>query len=293
MAQGPFFSIVIPTYNRAEKLRRALDSIAQQTFKNSELIVCDDGSFDDTAEVVESFSQKININYLWNENSGGPARPRNNGLRHARGEWVCFLDADDWWYPEKLQQVSTLVQDADVIYHHTNIYAPHGKKLRLMNVRQLKPPVFVDLMTKGSALITSSVCVRKSILDQAGGFSEEAALTAIEDFDLWLRIARITDRFVRINKCLGAYWVDDENISTYSDRAITREKELHARYQGYLRPAERLESERLLSYKIGLAKKHMGLYRESASYFRESLKSGCTKRKLYSLLQLALLYARK
>src|SRR6266545_511842 len=110
ITKPPFFSVVIPTYNRAEKLRRALESLLHQSYGDFEVLVCDDGSTDGTREVVSAYAGELQISYLWEENWGGPARPRNRGIAAAQGKWVCFLDADDWWHPDKLAKVHGLAE---------------------------------------------------------------------------------------------------------------------------------------------------------------------------------------
>lgn len=267
MIGSPFFSIIIPTYNRAEKLRRALDSVASQSFKNFEVLVCDDGSADHTKEVVDSFQGKMALTYIWEKNWGGPARPRNNGLKIAGGEWVCYLDSDDWWYPEKLATVFASANDADVIHHDCAVFDDNGKKFLTMRGRQLKKPVFIDLMTGWNALHTSTVCIRKYILDEVGEFSEERALIAIEDFELWTRISRVTDRFIHIPRILGAYWADGGNISAFSADSIARETALHESYAEYLATEDRLEAARMLSYRKGIILWHLGRNIESRDMF--------------------------
>ena len=101
----PFFSVVIPTFNRSPVLKRAIESVLAQSFLDYEILVMDDGSTDDTQAVVESFHDQ-RICYYWAENSGGPATPRNRGIDAARADWICFLDADDLWYPDKLERVA-------------------------------------------------------------------------------------------------------------------------------------------------------------------------------------------
>lgn len=273
MVSSPFFSIIIPTYNRAELLKRALESVTAQTFADFEVIVCDDGSSDQTLEVVDIFNERIAITYLREENWGGPARPRNNGLKVARGKWICFLDADDWWYPCKLATVFPSTGLADVLHHDCDVYDDIGKKFLTMRGRQLKKPAFVDLMTGWNALHTSTVCVRKSILDKVGGFSEDKTLIAIEDFDLWLRISRVTDRFTHISRLLGAYWDAGGNISSFSTASIEREALVHTCYVGYLVPEERTEAEKMLFYRKGIILWHLGNNYESRKMFCNALGS--------------------
>jgi len=280
----PFFSIIIPTYNRAEKLRRALKSLETQSFRDFEVLVCDDGSTDDTGLVVESFADKLPLRYLHEENWGGPARPRNNGLKAADGEWICFLDADDWWYQGKLAEVASRIEDADVICHDCDVYSEAGKRPVKKRGRHFDSPAFAELMTNGNAIITSSVCVRKNVLEKTDRFLEDKSLIAIEDYELWLRLSRLTDRFLYIPQSLGAYWVDGENISEYTEKYVAREIAVNRKYIDYLCPADRLESELLLSYKIGIAKKCLGLFDESKGYFLKAMRSRRLKIKTYALI---------
>lgn len=280
----PFFSVVIPTYNRADKLARALESLVGQIMRDFEVIVCDDGSTDGTGEVVSAFADKLKISYLWEGNWGGPARPRNRGISAATGEWICFLDADDWWYPEKLAVVLPATTDADLIYHDCDTHGQKGKKAVGKQSRQLVAPVFVDLMTTGCSIVTSSVCVKKALLEKVGGFAEEKELVAIEDFDLWLRISLATGKFLHIPRRLGAYWVDEENISCFSERYIIRETAVIRKYVDNLCKVDRKEADRLLAYKIGLARKYLGQFKESRGYFRVAMQSRRLKIKLYAAL---------
>ena len=97
----PRVTVFIPTYNRAGSLRETLDTVLAQTFTDFEVLVMDDGSKDDTAGMVAAIGDP-RIRYEWAPNSGGPATPRNRGIEAASADWICFLDADDFWYPDKL-----------------------------------------------------------------------------------------------------------------------------------------------------------------------------------------------
>jgi glycosyltransferase involved in cell wall biosynthesis len=271
MPARPYFSVIIPCYNRKRELNRALESLCVQTFKDFDVLVCDDGSTDLTRDVVASFTGKMAVTYLREENWGGPARPRNNGLKVARGEWVCFLDSDDWWYPEKLATVFAFTHKADVIHHDCAVFDSSGKKFLQMRGRQLKKPVFIDLMTGWNALYTSTVCVKKTILDSVGGFSEDRALIAIEDFDLWTRISRVTDLFIHIPRILGAYWTDGGNISVFSEKSIARETAFYERFSVYLVSEERREAAKMLSYRKGIILWHLGHNTESRKMFVNAL----------------------
>lgn len=270
-AGPPIFSVIIPTFNRAELLRRALASVAAQTFRDFEVVACDDGSTDHTARVVDSFRDAMDLRHVREENWGGPARPRNNGIRAARGRWVCFLDSDDWWYPEKLARVRERTGDADVIYHDVDFIGPRGTRRVRLPSRQVEPPVFRSLMTRENHIVTSSVCVRKSILDEAGPFSEDPDYVAMEDFDLWLRISLITDRFVLVPRRLGAYWEEAGNLSAAAERLIRGQEKLFRSYASRLDGEERKEMERLRAFYTGVIRKNLGHYPEGRACFRESL----------------------
>ena len=102
-------SVIIPTYNRAKLLKRAIESVLNQTFQDFELIVVDDGSTDDTKEIVKSFNNQ-KIIYIYQENFGGAALPKNVGIKMAQGKYIAILDSDDEWLPEKLQKQVTLFE---------------------------------------------------------------------------------------------------------------------------------------------------------------------------------------
>ncbi|MFD0749634.1 glycosyltransferase family 2 protein [Mucilaginibacter calamicampi] len=273
------FSVIIPTYNRAEQIRNNLDHLANQTFKNFEVWVCDDGSEDDTKNIVDSYKESLDINYLWFENWGGPARPRNEGIKRCTGKWICFLDSDDWWYPEKLEQVSKYVDSYDLIYHQLDIISTKntGKKVS----EPLQENVLTDLLVNGNRLANSSVCVKKSILDAVGQLSEDKDLIAMEDYDLWIRVASITKQFKFIEQSLGAYnWGDGSNISHISLERIRKEQIIFNKHILLLNDDDQKEAKRILDYKIGRYYSVLGMYAESVSCLKNAFLSRSFKMKL-------------
>jgi len=220
----PLVSIIIPTYNRASDLERALASVVAQTYDRWEVLVVDNHSTDGTDRVVGQFNnpqiaiyQRPKI-YIGStpHNDRVIAASRNVGLRHARGEYVALLDSDDWWAPRKLEQsVAALDAGADLVYHALSVVTKTRQRLvrRRTRTRDLKSPIFEDLLVNGNAIDNSSVMVRRGLLEQIGGFSEDPSLISVEDYDAWLRIARMTERFVRIRRTLGYYWAGGGNIS--------------------------------------------------------------------------------
>ena len=213
------FSIIIPTYNRAIDLKRALSSLNNQTYTYFEVLICDDGSIDNTPEVVADFSNDLNIKYIKIANSGRPAIPRNLGIANAKGKYIAFLDSDDWWHENKLQLAFEYLENgADLVY--SDFYKVKSlTEKEIVKVRELKENITIDLLKNGNAICNSSVVVRKSILDKVGFFNEGQEYIAWEDFDLWLRISKITSHFVHINQPLVYYWFGGGNLST-SERTI-------------------------------------------------------------------------
>lgn len=224
------FSVIVPTYNRADLLDRCLDSLTRQSFRDFEVLVCDDGSTDDSRAVAERYKKRLDLHYLWDENWGGPARPRNRGIAAACGEWICFLDSDDWWTPDKLEACLPYLDDNDVVYHNLRIYREGAESgSGVLKVYQPRKPVFIDMLLHDSCMPNSSVCIRRTVVEQAGPLSEDNALVAVEDYDYWLRISRLTERFKMVNQVLGYYWIGSTSISA-SPKWIARHDAIYAKY---------------------------------------------------------------
>lgn len=208
-------SIVIPTYNRAQDLKRALQSVRAQTYAHWECLVVDNHSTDNSDEIIQAFNDPKIICFKIH-NQGIIAASRNLGIQHAQGRYIAFLDSDDWWNPEKLQRsVDYLEQGMDFVYHDLYLVNKLNQRLFIKRTRthQVKSPVYDELLKKGNPVLNSSVVVRAELIKQINGFSEEPQLVAAEDFEGWCRIAQLTDRFQFIPSCLGYYWCGGGNTS--------------------------------------------------------------------------------
>lgn len=211
----PLVSVIIPTYNHARYLDRALQSLIDQTYSNWNAIIIDNHSTDNTDEVVASF-QDTRIKFMKIHNGGIIAASRNMGICASRTEWIAFLDSDDWWKPEKLLTCINHIHDkVDFIYHDVKIIRNSFSllKKRYLKSRKLRKPILIDLLNNGNIICNSSVLVRKSILNRVGFMSEEINMISSEDYNTWLKVSEITDGFVHIPKCLGYYSIHDNNIS--------------------------------------------------------------------------------
>jgi len=190
---SPVVSIIVPAFNRLEYLRRTLASVFQQTFRDWELLIADDGSDIDTRAYLQTLEDPPRVRVLWLPHSGRPSVARNAALRAAQGEYVAFLDSDDLWTPTKLQiQVDSLRRHIDCRWGYTRfvLVDESGKPTEWQRTRSWPTPVgwILDRLARSETVIAvPSVIVSRELLEQVGGFDE--SLVMCEDFDLWLRLA--------------------------------------------------------------------------------------------------------
>jgi glycosyltransferase involved in cell wall biosynthesis len=232
-------SVVIPTYNRANDLLRAVQSVLRQSYGNWEAVVVDNHSVDDTDAVLADLGDD-RIRVLKCRNGGIIAKSRNLGIRSSRGTIVAFLDSDDWWVSTKLQSLMEHFESgADVVYH--SMFIVRNKWLvptGIDRARRTTVPVFSNLLRHGNALRTSGVAVRHKLLEQVGAMDEDPTLVGAEDFDYWLRLAQNTDRFVMLRKPLGHYWLGQENTSNPA-RSLACAAAIKARYAVEIKAVQR------------------------------------------------------
>lgn len=213
----PKFSVVIPTFNREELVERAIDSVFAQTLQDFEILVIDDGSIDNTRlRLLTKFGSRIKYFYI--PNSGGPATPRNLGIDHAIGDWICFLDADDIWHPRKLERVSlamTIDVEAMVICHDEIIVNTSTGREKIIRSGPWEDDFYRKFLIAGNRVLTSATSVRRKLLeDNKLRFDTRADYVIIEDYDFWLRIAKLGIRFCFIPSPLATYTVDGNGISS-------------------------------------------------------------------------------
>ena len=211
-------SVVIPVFNAQEYIENTVDSVINQEYKNWELIIIDDCSTDDSLSIVETkykSNKKIEIIKL-ERNSGGPAKPRNIGIKNSNGDFIAFLDQDDIWDNDKLRICcNSICDNVDFIYHDMRVVAEndYSVKQKILSSRQLEQPVLIDLLINDNAILNSSVMVRRSLLVKIGDINESKKIIASEDYNTWLRIAKITDNFLYIPKVLGSIFVHSSGAS--------------------------------------------------------------------------------
>jgi glycosyltransferase involved in cell wall biosynthesis len=182
-------SVVIPTYNRSAMVVEAVKSALAQTYRHVEIIVVDDGSTDDTPEVLRQFGDRIEVVRQANQGVSGA---RNTAMRQTTGEFVAFLDADDFWHPQKLElQHAALVNHPDISVLGTAVFkwpGPIPENPDQANSANINRVPLEDLVVK-NRFTTSSVMVRQSALMQWGSSPFDTDFKGAEDYDLWIRIA--------------------------------------------------------------------------------------------------------
>jgi len=179
-------SIIIPTYNRREMLKEAIDSVLAQDYAEKEIIIVDDGSTDGTRDLTKEYQGRIK--YIYTENSGVSAA-RNIGIKEAKGELIAFLDSDDLWMPAKLSyQVEYFNDNPDIhICQTEEIWIRNGKRVNPKKIHKKYSGWIFEKCIPLCIVSPSAVMIRKKLFDNIGLFDED--MPACEDYDLWLRIA--------------------------------------------------------------------------------------------------------
>lgn len=234
MSAAPPVSVIVPAYNCATYLPRAIESVLAQSFTDFELLVVDDGSTDDTANVTNRYSADRRVRFVRHGENTGPSATRNRGIRLSSGDLVAFLDADDDWARGKLEaQVKALAsEEADVCGVGCRWLMPGGREV----IVSKEPPfsgdgLYRELLFRNTIPgSSSSIMVRRRCFDEVGLFDEE--LRAVEDRDMWLRLAArfrfvfVTEPLVSINR-------------RRTDSAIRDPARMARGREGFLRKRER------------------------------------------------------
>lgn len=270
MKKKVLFSIIIPTYNRENKLKKAIDSVLDQTFKNWEILVIDNYSKDNTKKLVKGYKNK-NIKFFRIKNYGVIAKSRNFGIMKSKGKFIAFLDSDDIWMEDKLYECNKIIKTnskVKLIYHNMcikkNLEKIYSKKIEYF--RALLKPVRNDLIINGPAFPTSSVVVDKEIFKKINYFNENKKFIAWEDFDAWIRLGSMTNDFHPINKIMG-YLINDETNTNNAKRQI---KNIYTFKKEYLNKME-IDFTEWCNYSLMRSFLKIGKFKKSM-YFLKKLK---------------------
>jgi glycosyltransferase involved in cell wall biosynthesis len=209
MLESKIVSVVIPTYNRANVIQRAVDSVLVQTYKNIEIIIIDDGSTDNTKDLVKD----LNVKYIKTDNMGVSAA-RNLGVKLSSGDWIAFLDSDDEWLPSKLEEQINFSKE------HPNLFLIHTDEIWIRNGIRVNPPKkykkeggdqFIPSL-KLCAIGPSTSMIKKDIFLELGGFRED--LLCCEDYDLWLKFTSLYEVGFVDKLLVNKYGGHDDQLST-------------------------------------------------------------------------------
>ena len=265
-------TVVIPTFNRSHELVRALRSLVAQSDSDFETIVCDDGSTEDIAAVIQDFNSNLRLRLLRIDNSGGPARPRNVATQAATTRWISYLDSDDWWYPSRIARIkSQLSDDRDIVYHPLRVdRVDQDTSSRPAHGTEIGEPVRTGdpiwhMIRFGNPLATSGTTVKRELMNWIGGFDEDAT---VEDFDAWLRLVAKGARLHYVPEALGVYCVGTDQISNFNVRQFELQRHLFRRQLELLPARYRACAQSNFAYMLGSYALDLGLPNASL-YFSE------------------------
>ena len=229
MNNSPLVSIVIPTYNHAPMLQRALATVVEQTYQNWNAIVVNNFSTDNTLEVVAAFNDP-RIQCVNFRNNGVIGASRNEGIALATGKYVAFLDSDDTWFPTKLEKCVEILESGSDLVCHAEYWIDESGKSRLVAYGPSEAATHHNLIYKGNRISTSATVVRTALLNEVHGFDVAPELISTEDYDLWIRLAAKSDKFAFISEPLGEYHRHDNNVSANIEKHLAAELALLAKH---------------------------------------------------------------
>ncbi len=248
-------SVIIPTYNRADMLKRAVVSVLKQSYQNFEIIVVDDNSHDNTKDVVNNFDD-TKISYIKNKTNLGASAGRNIGIKKAKYDHIAFLDDDDEWLPKKIEKqvrlLSSLPKDYCGVYCGIARYK-NGVQISVQNPIY-EGDIFEELLYENHIGSTSCVLVKKSALVDVGGFNED--LPASQDLELYLRLAE-KYKFKAVKKILLKYHLhDNEQIKDDLRAYLQAKKYVYKKYKEDITKDKRIWSVNL--YQIAIVELLLG-----------------------------------
>lgn len=245
----PHFSIVIPLFNKAPYVAKAIQSVLAQTFTDYELIIMDDGSKDDSFSIALRAVEGLGNCHLYRQKNAGVSMARNNGVALSRGKYLCFLDADDWWEPAFLEEMSKLIEEfPDAGIYGTNYTivneAKHKTRVAPIGVQASFEKGYINYCevyakTLAMPLTSISVAIPRSVFDEMGGFPKGIKLG--EDFMLWVHIA-LKHKVAFLNKPL-AYYNQDVDVANRGTNHLHNPKEHMLWNLTDLEPLEKTKSD--------------------------------------------------
>jgi len=228
---NPTVSVIIPTYNRAHLVGRAIKSVLNQTYQDFELIIVDDGSTDNTEKVIKRFDDK-RIRYIKHEKNKGGAAARNTGIKAARGEYIAFLDSDDEWLPEKLKRQMEVFKNASsevgVVYTGFIYVDKLGGGTSKQHIPKKRGWIYEDILVENCIGTTSTVLIERKYFKETGLFDEN--LPSCQDWDMWIRLAKQC-KFDFIPEILVRYFEHRNRITSNCKSVIEGHEAILRKFQ--------------------------------------------------------------
>lgn len=282
----PLFSVIIPSYNRALLLPRAIKSVLSQTCEDFEIILVDDASTDLTEQVAHDLKSE-KIFYTKHKKNLGSAAARNSGIALARGKYLCFLDSDDYWLPTKLDQQKNLIdsEDAQVL---------GGQSIKVNEEDQICIPQFhpSQINTKSDALFsnlninTSSLCVKRSLLNGVDTFDD--GLKNYEDWDLIISLSKKVDTIYVAKELSVISYIHGNNLSTESNLSVKYESLKYLYKKHEVDFLQRRRHAQNLLYDLGVYAMRSGnKYNSLCHLYNSILIAPVSKRSLKALVRIA------
>lgn len=224
----PLVSVIIPAYNAEKFVLATIQSVQAQTYTNWEMIIVDDGSTDQTASIIQKECDKDNRIHYYYQTNGRQGKARNLAIKHSKGEYLAFIDADDLWHPEKLEKQIKVIKDnsqVDLVYTNgisfidaiDNIIHRHHEPSGLRAIDEQ-----FHYLLSGKSLPNLSVMVRKECVDHLGGFMEDLRLQNAEDYQMWLRLADHGCQMYGLSEDLFYYRLHPDQVTNGDSMAIVQ-----------------------------------------------------------------------
>lgn len=291
-------SVIIPAYNVAPYIGETLDSLLAQTYTDYEVIVINDGSTDDTEQIILPYREHFDgrMIYQWQANQG-LARARNAGLRVARGRYIALLDADDIWVPEFLAKMLALIESdpaLDLVFPNAWFWgSPNFSGREFQAVFPASEPVTFEKVLRRECYIFGLALFKRELLETVGYYDEE--LGASEDFDLWLRMLRQGCRFSFTREPLVKYRWRADSLSNNSDKLLNNLSKVYHKWlrdpaitaeQRALIEAQLRDADAMLNWSLYREKLQTGDYHQAAQHL--ALANAHYRKLKLSLVQIGL-----
>ena len=275
------FSVIMPVYNHARYVGEAIDSVLGQTCADWELLVIDDGSTDDSAEVIAAKAAGDDRITAFRQENAGPAAARNVGLDHARGSWLAYIDSDDVWFPDTLANYAAFIEatpGVQFMHGYRHRLDDGGEVTELSGEFQDRPTGTAELFQR-MYLSHLCVCYRRELIDLAGRYDD--CLRSCEDYELYLRLSLHCD-FTPLNKPTGLRRRHDQNLSRQTGFSRYQEAEILRRFVDHQGGSQRLDAEAVerrlgsLYYKAGRQYFKARCYRQALTALKRARQYQCS-----------------